>query len=239
MARLRQASDIRRYIKHLEVSTLTIKDANVITALLLASGQIVDLNGEAYGLVLDADQDTAIGASVDDIINIKVAGAEDFRIAANLLRALSGSVIETNTINETTAANGVDIDGLKIKDATLQAWKKNVIAKTADFTADAAESGCIYEIGGVDKVATLPATSPGVVFRFQIAAAGLSASTGFKLSPNSNDKLMGNGFTSADNKDAILAGSGDREGDYIEVTGDAGGAGWFITDISGTWTREA
>ncbi len=35
---------------------------------------------------------------------------------ANIFRALSGSVIETNTINETTSASGVTIDGALLKD---------------------------------------------------------------------------------------------------------------------------
>jgi hypothetical protein len=107
------------------VDSITVDGVSVVTALLLASGQVADLNGEAYGLVLDADADTAIGASVDDVINIKVAGAEDFRIAANLLTALSGSTIATNTIAETTAASGVTIDGVLVKDGTTDAGRRS------------------------------------------------------------------------------------------------------------------
>jgi hypothetical protein len=94
------------------VDGLLIKDAGFV----IGTSGVADLNGEAYGLVLDADADTAIGASVDDVINIKVAGAEDFRITANTLTALSGSTIATNTIAETTAASGVTIDGVLLKD---------------------------------------------------------------------------------------------------------------------------
>ncbi len=103
----------------LVASALNLAGVDVVTALLLASGQVADLNGEAYGLVLDADADTAIGASVDDVVNIKIAGAEDFRILANIFRALSGSVIETNTINETTSANGVVVDSVTLKDGGI------------------------------------------------------------------------------------------------------------------------
>jgi hypothetical protein len=101
----------------LTADSVTLAGVSVVTALLLASGQVADLNGEAYGLILDADADTAMGASVDDIINIKIAGAEDFRFAANTLTALSGSTIEANTIAETTAASGVTVDGVLLKDA--------------------------------------------------------------------------------------------------------------------------
>lgn len=110
-----------RRIRDLAVDSLVIGETEVITALLLASGQSVDLNGEAGGLILDADADTAISASSDDVIVIKIANANDFELRANILRALSGSVIETNTINETTAASGVTIDGVLVKDGRTDA----------------------------------------------------------------------------------------------------------------------
>jgi len=51
----------------------------------------LDVNGQE--LILDADADTSITADTDDQIDIKVAGADDFRITANTLTALSGSSI--------------------------------------------------------------------------------------------------------------------------------------------------
>lgn len=130
---------LRKEIGHLRVGKLTVAEVDVVTALLLASGQVVDLNGESYGLVLDADADTAIGAPTDDVINIKVNGAEDFRILANIFRALSGSVIETNTINETTAASGVTIDSVLAKDGGIRLADGAAIAAdvVSEKTADA------------------------------------------------------------------------------------------------------
>jgi hypothetical protein len=90
-----------------------------IDGLLLKDGK-VDLNGVAGGLILDAAGTTTIDSDTDAQIDITVAAAIDFRIVANIFRAMSGSVIETNTINETTAANGVAIDGLTIKDASVR-----------------------------------------------------------------------------------------------------------------------
>jgi hypothetical protein len=92
---------------------------------LLASGSVVDLNGEAGGLVLDADADTHIGANTDDVIVFTVAGAADFHMLANIFRALSGSAIETNPINETTGAAGVTIDGVLVKDGTTDAGRRS------------------------------------------------------------------------------------------------------------------
>jgi len=78
----------------------------------------LDINGTE--LILDADADTSITADTDDEIDIRVAGADDFKILANIFRALSGSVVETNTINETTAGSGVTIDSLLVKDGQAQ-----------------------------------------------------------------------------------------------------------------------
>jgi hypothetical protein len=107
----------------------------------------------------------------------------------------------------------------------------NIVAKTANFTLTAADSGKIFSIGTADIVATLPATSNGLRYTFVIAAAGLSASTGFSVSPVAADKIMGNGFTSADDQDAICTGATDREGDLS--------LGWYITRVIGTWARQA
>ena len=76
-----------------------------------------DLDG--FELILDSDGDTSITADTDDQIDIRIAGADDFKFTANTFAALSGSVITTNTINETTSATGVNIDGLLIKDLTI------------------------------------------------------------------------------------------------------------------------
>ena len=48
-----------------------------------------DLDGKE--LILDADADTSITADTDDQIDIKIAGADDFRFTANTFTALSGS----------------------------------------------------------------------------------------------------------------------------------------------------
>lgn len=103
--------------------------ATAITASLAKDGQTVltgalDFNG--VELILDADGDTTFHASTDDQIDIRVAGADDFTITPNALTALSGSSILTNTISETTAASGVTIDGVVVKDGGLTA--------TADVT---------------------------------------------------------------------------------------------------------
>lgn len=119
---------LKKEIGHLRVRKLTIADVNIVTALLLASGQVVDLNGEADALVLDADADTSISSPSDDQIDIELNGADDFVIVPNIFRALSGSVIETNTVNETTAASGVTIDSVLVKDGGITLADATAIA---------------------------------------------------------------------------------------------------------------
>lgn len=109
-------------------------DAQVTaTGVLLGTGFDIGLDMQGTKLELDADNDTSIIASTDDTIDIEVAGANDFQITANTFTALSGSVIATNTINETTAASGVTIDSLLIKDGTV----RDGTATTATFVINA------------------------------------------------------------------------------------------------------
>lgn len=115
---------------------------------------------------------------------------------------------------------------------------KKVKTTAANLTLTAADSGSLITVTAADKVMTLPSTVKGLEFTFSLAAAGLSAGTGLSISPAAADKIMGNGFTAADNKDAVLAGSGDRDGDSITLVGD-GVDGWYIVAHEGTWTREA
>jgi hypothetical protein len=105
----------------LDISGIADIAGTTTVVALTASGVVtananIDLNGTE--LILDADADTSITADTDDTIDIRIAGADDFQFTANDFTALSGSVISTNTIAETTGASGVTIDGLLIKDST-------------------------------------------------------------------------------------------------------------------------
>lgn len=114
-------------------------------------------------------------------------------------------------------------------------FKPKVRTLDANTTLTAADSGTTFLIAAADLVITLPATVKGVRYRFTMTAAGLSAGTGLSLSPNSNDKIMGNGLTGVNNKDLILAGGGDREGDTVEIEAD-GVDGYYINVAIGTFS---
>lgn len=111
-----------------------------------------------------------------------------------------------------------------------------VEVKADDYTVTAADSGKTLVMNGDDKTFTLPATVDGLTYTFVVGAT--STSVGLSVSPNADDQLIGNGFTALDDKDAINTQATERVGDAITVVGD-GSAGWYITNVEGTWAREA
>lgn len=111
-----------------------------------------------------------------------------------------------------------------------------VITKAASFTVAASESGSTYLITAVDVKATLPATAAGLRYTFIVHT--VSATTGLQIDPAAADAIMGGGLTSVDNKDLINTAATDAEGDTVTVVGD-GVDGWWITEIVGTWAKEA
>ena len=107
---------------------LTVTDDATIGGALTVSGLTtagasLDLNGTE--LILDADADTSITADTDDQIDIKIAGADDFRFSANTFTALSGSGVTIpdggltlgSTAVTSTAAELNQLDGVTAKTA--------------------------------------------------------------------------------------------------------------------------
>ena len=136
-----------------------------------------DLNGAV--LTVDADADTTITADTDDQIDIAIAGADDFRITANTLTALSGSTIATNTIAETTGASGVTIDGVVLKDTTvdINGTADCIILDTdGDTTISSPTDDQIdIEIAGADDF-TITANSFNILAGSTISNAGQMSS---------------------------------------------------------------
>lgn len=159
------------------VDSIAVNGISVVTALLLASGQVADLNGEADALVLDADADTTISAPTDDQIDIEIAGADDFRFTANTFTALSGSTIATNTIAETTAAAGVTVDGALIKDGRTDAGR--VVQELVASGAIVINSGAVHlNHATVAVAATLDAPVAGDdLWIIDTSASGTAAHT--------------------------------------------------------------
>lgn len=202
---LRQNTDI-------EVTGLTIGGTPILaTSVVLAEGEVVDLNGEK--LVIDADTDTYIQqtggpSGTDDSFGIVVAGAEDFRVTANTLTALSGSSIATNTIAETTAGTGVTIDGALIKD-TIVHGRTSVVAAAVNgaITIPAYNQVIFFTKAGVAAMTIADPTTgthDGVTLTFIAATANA----------HTLDNSAGSGFFSSggSTKDVITLGGAIGDG---------------------------
>lgn len=111
-----------------------------------------------------------------------------------------------------------------------------VTTRSSNATLAEADCGVVQNVTVDGVVLTLPATSAGM--RFVVRNGGTGGDVGVSVSPNALDKIMGNGFTSADNKDAINTKATSRPGDEIELVAD-GVNGWYVARVHGTWAREA
>ena len=112
----------------------------------------------------------------------------------------------------------------------------NVAVESAEVTGNktlAEGDGGVAQLVTADATITLPAT---VVGRVYTIINGGQKSVTINVSPAAADKLEGNGFTSADNKDAINTLG--NYGDTITLVGN-GTTGWSISSVQGSWTREA
>lgn len=152
------------------VESLSINGTPVEGGVALGAGQVVDLQGEADALVLDADNDTTISAPADDQIDIEINGADDFRFTANKLTALAGSSFETDTLNETTPGSGVTADGLLIKDGHVGA----VQAITGDG-AITIQTGMVVLSKGSAAAITIAAPTAGDHDGIEITVVTLTA----------------------------------------------------------------
>lgn len=205
-------------LTELAVDSLSVGGVEVVTAVLLAAGQVVDLNGEADALVLDADANTSISAPTDNQIDIEINGADDFTFTANTFTALSGSTIATNTIAETTAASGVTIDGVLIKD-TAVLGRSHVVAITADgaITIPAYNVHYFFTKAGVAAMTIADPTAgthDGVTLTFIATTA----------QANTLSNAAGSGFFSS--------GGGTKD---VATWGGAIGDGFTIIAYQGKW----
>lgn len=102
-------------------------------------------------------------------------------------------------------------------------------------TLDEGDIGVIQRVTADAGVITLPATVVGYVYI--IENGGADGTVLATVSPNASDKIMGNGFTSADNKDALNTKATAKKGDRIVLIGD-GVNGWMVQEVVGIWARE-
>lgn len=118
------------------------------------------------------------------------------------------------------------------------------LVKTAGYTLTAANSGVVLDVQASSTV-TLPAideSMDGVCAIVRVGKPGIVVN----VSPNSADKIVGNGFTAAVNKDAIASDL--PVGSFIELVASfvsvttvdttVNTTQWTVRRVVGGWTRE-
>ena len=103
-------------------------------------------------------------------------------------------------------------------------------AVTGNKTLDEGDNGVVQNVTASCTI-TLPSTVVGYSYSIRVGAPGLTVA----VSPAALDKIMGNGFTSADNKDLVFTTQ--PAGSFVTLVGD-GANGWVVSAINGTATRE-
>ena len=128
----------------------------------LTKAQLVDLN--ANELIIDLDADTSIHADTDDQIDIKIAGADDFRFTANTFTALSGSTIAAQALTATTLTttgaiaiandgnigSAGDADAIAISSSGVVTFSQTPVLSGASLTAGTTPLTTLDIDGGTD-----------------------------------------------------------------------------------------
>ena len=143
-----------------------------------AFANLADYNGTE--LVLDADGDTSITADTDDQIDIKLAGADDFKFTANNFNVLSGSTLTIDsgaTITNSGTATGFGSFSYSHSKATGD-------GSTTAFTITSGRTinDVLVFVNGICLVPTDDYTISGTTLTFQTAPAS-SAEITFRFLP--------------------------------------------------------
>jgi len=178
-------------------------------------GGATDLDGTE--LILDADGDTSLTADTDDQIDIKIAGADDFRFTANTFTALSGSAFVGNltgnasgTAATVTGAAQSNITSLgtlttlTVDDITING---STISDAGDFTLDV-EGDITLDANGADVFLKDAGTTYG------------------SLTNTSGDLIIKSGTTTAltfDGADVAIAGDLTIGGDDLTMATNTAG----------------
>lgn len=110
---------------------------------------------------------------------------------------------------------------------------------TGTKTFDAEDSGKLFAVtaDADDDALTLPAIADGFAGAV-ILCVGAFGTTKVKIDPAAADMILGPDITGADNKDLILTKATQRRGDFVKLEG-GDADGYHVTQLRGTWAREA
>ena len=206
-----------------------------------------DLDGKE--LILDADADTSITADTDDQIDIKIAGADDFRFTANTFTALSGSGVVipdggltlgstavSSTAAELNLVDGITAGTISASLAVIVDSNKDIAgfrnvtltgeldAATGDFSGDVDIDGTLE----ADAI-TINGTAIGSVYA---ALSGATFTGNIEIDVASGDPAI---ILDTQGADKYYIGVDDSDSDkfLIKTGGTVGSGSGFSVDSSG------
>ena len=112
----------------------------------------------------------------------------------------------------------------------------NIETKKSNYTVTTSDSGKTFVSSTDGVVFTLPAIAIGYSFKFvNNAPDGANALT---ISPAAADGITYAG-SSTDNKDLINTKATSKQGDYVVISSLNGTTAWQVTEVRGTFAKEA
>ena len=173
-------------LKRITFSAAPVSSAEIYVITSFSNEAFVNNDIKGSEFVLDADGDTSITADTDDQIDIKIAGADDFKFSANAFNVLSGSTLTIDsgaTITNSGTANGFGsaADDITTGDAAVtiatssgnitidaQGGDTDIIFKGTDgssditpLTLDMSDGGKALFTGGITMTGTTPTLTIG------------------------------------------------------------------------------
>ena len=240
---------------HIPVIASDIIYEGAAVGVISASGHAQPLTGvDKFAGFAVAKADNSAGAAAAIYVEVVKSGEIELAVSGAVVTDLGQAVYATDddtfTFNPVGAAfvgfvkrfvsAGVvviDFDALCYRDP----WGHKTVRETltAVKTFDAQDSGklfCVTDAGDADAL-TLPAIADGLS-GITILAVGAYGTTAVTIDPAAADMILGPDIAGADNKDLICTKATQRRGDFVTlIAGDADG--YMVTEMRGTWAREA
>ena len=162
-------------------------------------------------IFIDADGDTTITADTDDQIDIKIAGADDFKFTANNFNALSGSTLTIDS-GATITNSGTLGSGFKILQTVAASDATLYSISIANATTDAAGS-IAYSITPTSSSNKVKIDFFIPQIRIQANVGGLRVRLYRQINGGGYSHVTGLSGTASSNRLGSLAGNYDQGGD--------------------------
>jgi hypothetical protein len=200
----------------------------------------------------EATADNAAGAASAIYVSVYAAGEVQLPVSGALITDVGQPVYASDDDTfSLSPVGGVFVgfvkrfvsSGVAVVDFNAHGYRDPYAARTVretvstNKTLDAEDTGKLFWVDTDAITITLPAVAAGV-FGVQIVNGGGFGAVAVTISPNAADSILGPDITAADDKDLINTKATAKRGDYVVLdSGDADG--YLVTELRGTWARQA